>query len=430
VLRTVPLLREPVVEGRNGSPRLLGPALGPLAFRRREGGEPVGPERLDHGRDDQPLDIGARRVMGAEAAPILGVERLFEQRPEDRGVDVAPVVPGGPAQFADLLGAQRQHLAFFEEGAVEAADLALDRIGEVAPVHRLPELPHHGHELRRLGLAALQHALERGLGQEPDILGEHGEEAAHEEHGHLLGREAFRFQRLRHGGEALRDGAGDAGGVARRVERGRIGPDADEALAHGRVPQVVEVDPEASAVRELVVDLPVAAEVGVDLEAVADVADDEKRRRIVADRQQPHVGFGLLARIDHEHVPGPVGAPPPLVGGRNHEERQLPDDLVAGTLQAGLLGLEDEAAAPVEVDARMGDRAVAVDAPDGALEDVVVALRRGAGGLGPRQPKRVAELDQEQAVIGPLLPALAALPPPDEGVDRVGARDGRDLFGV
>ncbi len=76
------------------------------------------------------------------------------------------------------------------------------------------------------------------------------------------------------------------------------------------------------------------------------------------------------------------------------------------------------------------ETAVAVDAPDGALEDVVVAFRRDAGGLGPRQSERVAELDQEQAVIGPLLPALAALPAPDEGVDRVGARDGRDLFGV
>ena len=256
-------------------------------------------------------------------------------------------------------------------------------------------------------------------GSSPHILGEHGEEAAHEEHRHVLGRVSD-LQRLRHGGEALRDGAGDARRMPGGIEGERLGPDRPQPVADLRLAQVVEEDAEAAAVRELVVDLPVAAEVRVDLETVADVADDEEGRRLVADGQQRHIGLGLLARVDHQHVPSPVGAAPALVGLRQGRQGQLPDDLVAGAPEPRLLGFEDEAAAPVEVDARGGDGAVPVRLLDGAFEDVVVAIRTGARRLRPRQIEHVAEFDQEKPVIGPLLPSFAALPAVDEGVDRVG----------
>ena len=82
---------------------------------------PVRPQRLDHRRHDEPLDIGARRVMRAEPPPLGRVERLFQQRAEDRGLDVAPIVPGRGQQFADLLAAERQRLRVPEQRAVEAA---------------------------------------------------------------------------------------------------------------------------------------------------------------------------------------------------------------------------------------------------------------------------------------------------------------------
>ena len=43
----------------------------------------------------------------------------------------------------------------------------------------------------------------------------------------------------------------------------------------------------------------------------------------------------------------------------------------------------------------------------GALEDIVVALVAGGGGVGLRQAEHVAEFGQEQRVVRALLPALA-----------------------
>ena len=61
-------------------------------FRRRLHVAPVFAQRLDDRGDDQPFDIGARRVMGAEPATLRRIERLFEQRAEDRRLDFVPVL--------------------------------------------------------------------------------------------------------------------------------------------------------------------------------------------------------------------------------------------------------------------------------------------------------------------------------------------------
>ena len=208
--------------------------------------------------------------------------------------------------------------------------------------------------------------------------------------------------------------------MAGGIERERVRPDQAQALADIGMPQVVEVDAEAAAVRELIVDLPVAPEIGIDLEAMPHVADDDEGRRLVSGGQQGHIGLGLLARVDHQHVPGPVGAAPALAGRGQRRQRKLADDLVAGALQPRLFGFEDEAAALVEVDARVGDGAVPVRLLDDPFEHVVVAPRRRAGRLRPGQIEHVAQLDQEQGVVGALLPALAAAPARDEDGDAGG----------
>ena len=75
--------------------------------------------------------------------------------------------------------------------------------------------------------------------------------------------------------------------------------------------QVFEIDAERLAIRELIVGFPVAAEIGVDLEAMADIADDDEGGRLVPARKQPHIVFGLPPRVEHQHVPRPRrGAPP------------------------------------------------------------------------------------------------------------------------
>ncbi len=53
---------------------------------------PILAQRLDDGGDHQPLDIGARRVVRAQALSLRRIERLFEQGAEDRRLDLVPVL--------------------------------------------------------------------------------------------------------------------------------------------------------------------------------------------------------------------------------------------------------------------------------------------------------------------------------------------------
>jgi len=276
----------------------------------------------------------------------------------------------------------------------------------------------------RLGalFALRQHVPERVFWQKADVLGEHGEQAAHEEHRHVFRRMSLRLQRLRHGREAFGDGAGHLGRFARWVERQRIAPDRSYERARLRLAQVFEIDAERAPVGKLVVGFPVAAKIGVDLEAMADVADDDERRRFVVLRQEAHIILRLPARVEHQHVPGALGAAPPARLRLAAEQvDRAGNRLVAARPLARLLGFEDKAIALVEVDAPIGDAAVAPGLLDHALEHVIVGFllpRR----IGRGNAERGAKLGQEHRVVGPLLTALAALPAGDESPDRRPAR--------
>ena len=63
---------------------------------------PVGAQRFDDGGQHQALDVGARRVVGAERVALGGVERAFEQGAEDGRFDLLPVGAGGFDQQVDL----------------------------------------------------------------------------------------------------------------------------------------------------------------------------------------------------------------------------------------------------------------------------------------------------------------------------------------
>ncbi|MNS12929.1 hypothetical protein D3C72_445070 [compost metagenome] len=56
---------------------------------------PFRPQRLFDYNADQPLDVGARRVMGAQAVALLRVQRALQQRAEDGRLNVSPVALGG-----------------------------------------------------------------------------------------------------------------------------------------------------------------------------------------------------------------------------------------------------------------------------------------------------------------------------------------------
>ena len=69
--------------------------------------------------------------MRAEFRPFVGIERLLQQRAEDRGLDLAPVVSAATQQLADLLAAE-QGAGVAEQFAVEFANF-VGRIGEIRP---------------------------------------------------------------------------------------------------------------------------------------------------------------------------------------------------------------------------------------------------------------------------------------------------------
>ena len=278
-------------------------------------GLPFLAQGLDDSGDHQPLHIGARRVMGAQLAPLVGVERLFEQGSENRGVHLAPVIAGGLAQFADLLRAQGQHLALLEKGAVELRHPLANGVGVAADIHGLPQLAHiMGQGMRGL-LAAFQHLLEALFRQKAHILRKHGEEAAHEKHGDIFGVAALDFERLGNRRQPLGDLAGDAGRAAGGIKGQRVCPDGAEQEPHGLAAQILQIDAEAAAIGKLIEGFAIAAEVCVKLEAMADIAHDEERRRLVVLRQQARIVLALHAGVVHQHIPGRVDGPAAALGG-------------------------------------------------------------------------------------------------------------------
>jgi hypothetical protein len=117
-----------------------------------------------------------------------------------------------------VLVLQRQHVLLLEQAAVELQQLAHE--AELrALVHGAPQLPQpagKGGGVRQPML--LQRPLEELVGQQSHVLGEHGEEAAHQERGDALADEAVLLQRFRQPGQVRGDLAGDLGCVQGRIE--------------------------------------------------------------------------------------------------------------------------------------------------------------------------------------------------------------------
>ena len=99
-------LAQLVVELADLGHRLLGLALLPVGQRGGLYLRPFGAQRLDDGRQYQALDIGTRRVVGAEFVPLTRVQGALQQGAEDRRLDVTPVGLGRLDQQFNLLGVQ------------------------------------------------------------------------------------------------------------------------------------------------------------------------------------------------------------------------------------------------------------------------------------------------------------------------------------
>lgn len=116
---------------------------------------------------------------------------------------------------------------------------------------------------------------EAGLGEQAYVFGKHGEEAALEETGDDLRFVPGGFEGF---GEAVGDVAGDLGGDFRRIERVGIGEDEAEAVADFGFPQVRQQDAVVGGIGEALVAPTGAGELGVEVDGMADVADDEEWR--------------------------------------------------------------------------------------------------------------------------------------------------------
>lgn len=255
------------------------------------------------------------------------------------------------------------------------------------------------------------------FGEEADVLGEHGEETALEETGDGFRIVAVAFEAFA-AGEAVGDVAGDLGGFFGGIEGMGIGPDEAEAIADLGPPQIGEGDAVAARIGEALVMAAGAGELGVKVEGVADVADDEEGRAAVLAGQGGDVAAGLVVGPLERPVEG--GATAFAVAGFDGGLRagQSVGIGIDRRITRALFGLEHEMPAPVEIDEAAAAGAIGGDAGDGALEDIAVFRRIGRGGIGPRHVEEVAELAEEEGVIGPLGGA-GGLPAGDEQVDGV-----------
>jgi hypothetical protein len=139
------------------------------------------------------------------------------------------------------------------------------------------------------------------------------------------------------------------------------------------LPELFEINAKTVPVGKLGVVLSLAGEVGINLEAMADIADNQEWRPAFGRGERLGVLLRLLARVQHENVPGAGGGTPA-------ERRYLFGLGIAKTAlfgflrprPAALLGLKDKGTALVKIDASARGGTVRFAKGDGALESIGV----------------------------------------------------------
>ena len=205
----------------------------------------------------------------------------------------------------------------------------------------------------------------------------------------------------------------------------RIEPDLAQALADFRVVEIRQGDAVRDGIGEAFVLAAGAGELGVEVDGVANVTDDQERRAALLGRQGGDVAACLVEGAFKGFVEGD-GAALAVAGlavARGGRVVRFAGDVGA------LLAFPDERAAPVKVDEAGGSRAVGIPAGDGPLKDVSVLGIVGRGWIGARQVEKGAKLAQEAGVIGPL-GSPGVFPAFDEGGDLFGGGvgHGREWF--
>ena len=289
-------------------------AVGPQSLDPGLLGRPFRAQHVADRRLNQALYIRARRVVRAELGAVGGRQRLFEQRAEDGGLDILPLMLGRVDQAVEIGRGQGKDAAVREQPAVEVPHL---RLGHPAPSVRQGGQAHLGPQVVQPApqLAVVDHArrvgriIDSAAGQEipepigreqADILGEHAKQHPHEEQRRLLDqlraeariglvpalkvKLAFLLQVLADLRELGRDLARDFGGAEAGIDQVRRGPDRPKQLGGREIDpgqlrvarEIAERDAIASFVREEPISPTVADVVEVKLERPAHVAHDQE----------------------------------------------------------------------------------------------------------------------------------------------------------
>ncbi len=152
-----------------------------------------------------------------------------------------------------------------------------------------------------------------------------------------------------------------------------------------------------------------AGKIGVGLDDVPDVADQDEGWPAMFNRQRPSVVFRLAAGIQHQHVPGAACAAGATSGRFLAKQVRTTDRLGTARL-ARLFCLQHEAVLLIEIDPPATRRSVRGALSDRSLEHVVVFGGVGGGRVGPLDAQHVTEFEQEGCIVGAFLAALAPLP--------------------
>ena len=363
---------------------------------------PLGAERFDDRGQDEALDIFARRKMRAELVAFHRIQSADEQRAEDGGFDIAPVLARGIFEEAELQAVDGQNGVVGKQAAVKLQKFFPQDDGDAFPgagIHFAEQGLHDLLKAFAVGGKRFEQFGEAVFGQQLHVLGEHTEQAAGEKLGDDFRLMPGLLQRFGEFGEMPRNFARDIGGMFRGIERGGIRPEEAETGADFFISEIGQPDAKGARVGKWEIGFARLREVAVKLERVADIHDDDEGRIVIGDGAD--IALGLPARLDHGIVPR-VGAAHGLRGFFARQETGfLGGEFELRGLGLGFLklfGFEDEAFLFVEINASVGGRVVGMFFDDGKLEKIT-GVRMIVGAWNCEQ---VAKLKQERLRVRPL----------------------------
>ncbi|MND76054.1 hypothetical protein D3C80_676910 [compost metagenome] len=370
---------------------------------------PVGAQRLHDGGLHQPPDIGLGRIVGAQLSAFDGIQGLFEESAEDGGLDRGPVQLGRRDQRLKLRFCYRQGGRMLEQAAVEPPDVLADGRTMPALIHPAEEVVRAQVETAGRPTIAFEKPQEAPLLDEVHAVGEHGENALHDEQRRLIGA-----RRLHHGRDTaiwiLRNPSADRahqpcetlGDIRRHlrdvglgVQAHGVAPDSPQPLPHLAVPQVGHGDAMTASVWKGSVALALAIEVRPQIDGSAHVDHHDEGRPFI---QRLGVVLGLALGVQHDPLQrtaawlGPFASPP----GQSRQVRQG-IQIAAGAALARLLGLQHEGPAPITIDGARFAAAVFQPEANGTFEAVIQVADRLL--VRPGHPDHPTKLADKRLIV-------------------------------